>query len=63
MIALVCDRCGAVLRGKAEVENTTKLSMSTGKVGTYETKHLCEDCLDAFDLFLQEGGSDANGTR
>ena len=25
MIALVCDRCGMVLRGKAEVENTTML--------------------------------------
>lgn len=54
MKALICDRCGAVIRGK-ETENTTKVVLATEKVGAYQSYHLCDSCEDAFDLFLQEG--------
>ena len=63
MIALICDRCGQVMRGRTEVENVTKVSLSTTKAGVYDTRHLCEDCLEAFELFLQdhEKGDDGHG--
>lgn len=53
MRALICDRCGAVIRGK-ETESTTKIVLATEKGGVYQAYHLCDSCEDAFDLFLQE---------
>lgn len=53
MKALICDRCGAVIKGK-ETENTTKVVLATEKGGAYQSYHLCNSCEDAFDLFLQE---------
>ena len=59
MMALICDRCGQVMRGRTEVESTTKVTLSTA-AGVYETRHLCEDCLEAFELFLQDHESDGD---
>lgn len=61
MKALICDRCGAVIRGK-ETESTTKIVLATEKVGAYQSYHLCDSCEDAFDLFLQEGDNASKQT-
>ena len=62
MIALVCDRCSQVTRRRTEVESTTKVSLSTA-AGVCETRHLCKDYLEAFELFLQDykNGGDGHG--
>lgn len=61
MRALICDRCGAVIKGK-ETESTTKVVLATEKVGAYSSFHLCDGCEDAFDLFLQEGDNASKQT-
>ena len=62
MMALICDRCGQVMRGRMDVESTTKVTLSTA-AGEYETRHLCDYCLKAFELFLQDhkNGGDGHG--
>mgnify|MGYP007125811030 CR=1 FL=1 len=55
MQALICDRCGAVIKG-GDVDNAIKVDLSTKAAGGhFDTLHLCEDCYQSFtDGFLQD---------
>lgn len=54
MIAYVCNKCGRVITNKDIMQKTTKLTLSTGRVGSYSEMHLCDDCIEKVINFIKE---------
>jgi hypothetical protein len=54
MEAYICDKCGRVITLIKLKNSMTRLIYSTDDVGSYQHKHLCDDCNNKLANWFKE---------